>query len=142
MKVAYGDMVLEVDAKTGRARRVTGSVAAGMPRVRAEGYDSKLEQTRARELGFALLAGEIRAWRYHPFTVPIGVQRTYTPDFLVVALDGAITLEEIKGSLKAKNGRDSVTRLHAAAALLPMFRWELWIQKGRARGGWDVTRIG
>ena len=144
MKMQYGDMVIEVDPVTHRARRVleTGGVRPPLVvrRRQTDGYDSKLEDTRARELELERLAGEIRAWRYHPFTVTIGVRRTYTPDFLVVPIHGPLRIEEIKGSLRAKNARDSVTRLHAAAAQLPMLDWVLLVQEGR-RGGWKRMHV-
>lgn len=101
-------------------------------------YDSKLEAARATYLGYLLLAKDIRLVRHHPFTVPLTNSRTYTPDFLVWWEDGRITVEEVKGSVESKNARDSITRLHVAASMFPMFRWHLVL---RIRGVWEERLI-
>lgn len=95
-------------------------------------YDSKLEAARGTYLGYLLLAKDIQKVVHHPFQIDIG-GRLYTPDYLVWWADGRITIEEVKGSLKSKNARDSITRLHVAAALFPMFTWYLILRVGRTR---------
>ncbi len=101
-------------------------------------YDSKLEAARATYLGYLLLAKDIRRVVHHPFTVQLSEHRTYTPDYLIEWLDGRIQVEEVKGSTKQKNARDSITRLHLAAAKLPMFDWRL---TRRVRGQWDEKKV-
>lgn len=95
----------------------------------ANAFDSKLEEQRDRHFSMLMLAGDVKRYRYHPFTMQIGPGKRYSPDFLVEYADGRIVLEEVKGNLKMKNARDSVTRLHVAAGLLPMFVWRLVIGK-------------
>lgn len=137
----YGALPIEVDLTTGRARMVR----AGVPRrirvaeppepaeapARRSVYDSALEAARARYLGLLSLDGEVRQVCHHLFHVELAPGTVYTPDFLVWRGDGSITIEEVKGSLKMQNARDSVTRLKVAAGLLPMFRWVLVTRVGR-----------
>lgn len=149
MKTNYGELDVVIDEATGRATRkrmrggattaleasqvkhvAPGKRALPVPNpapapTAAGGFDSKLEALRDRHLRMLILAGEIKRVIYHPFTVHIGPRRTYTPDFLVEYVDGRIVIEEVKGDLRQKNARDSVTRLHVAAGLLPMFGWRL-----------------
>lgn len=166
MKTQYGDLPIEVDPSTGRAKMVRGgaqarkgnpegpkpsltscrpirgskeSAAGERPAPSPVGaYDSKLEGSRASYLGYLLLAKDILHIKYHPFTIDVGCGRTYTPDFLVWWADGRIVVEEVKGSLKGKNARDSVTRFHAMAALFPMFICNLVM---RPRGQWEEKWI-
>lgn len=100
---------------------------APSPAAAVDEFDSKLEAKRARYWSMLVLSGEIIRFKYHPFTIPIGPERTYTPDFLVEYPDRRIVIEEVKGSLKMKNARDSVTRHAVAAGLLPSFSWRLVI---------------
>lgn len=101
------------------------SSPAPSPSAAVDPFDSKLEALRHRHLSMLILAGEVKRVKYHPFTIAIGPGKKYTPDFLVEYPDGRIVIEEVKGSLKMKNARDSVTRLHVAAGQLPMFSWRL-----------------
>lgn len=95
-------------------------------------YDSKTEAQYAVYLSHLKLAVEILDYRHHPFTflLPGGVK--YTPDFLII--DEHISngppapffeIHEIKGSLKMKNARDSVTRFRIARGLFPWWRFKL-----------------
>lgn len=141
MQTNYG--VMDLEERNGKTRLVRGGVAGtrqGNPAVAVESagsspapspsaavdpFDSKLEALRHRHLSMLVLAGEVKRFQYHPFTIAIGPGKKYTPDFLVEYPDGRIVIEEVKGSLKMKNARDSVTRLHVAAGQLPMFSWRL-----------------
>lgn len=87
-------------------------------------YDSKLEADYASYLWGLVFAGDIRAFSYHPWTflLPGGVR--YTPDFVVWVSEPFVSLvkveiHEIKGSLKMKNARDTLTRLRIAQGLFP-----------------------
>lgn len=145
VRTNYGELDLEtIDGKTRLVQLKAAALQVNPPIVQrdvsggtvyesalngtvlaSEGFDSKLEAKRARHWALLVLAGEIRRYKYHPFTVSIGPKRTYTPDFLVEYPDRRLVIEEVKGSLKMKNARDSVTRAHAAAGLLPSFSWRL-----------------
>lgn len=159
MQTQYGKLPIAIDPATGRAKVVRSGVErhaherTGPPSPRvvlghrrrhqsdaseklasspADAYDSKLEAARGTYLGYLLLAKDIQKVVHHPFTIDIG-GRLYTPDYLVWWADGRITIEEVKGSVKSKNARDSITRLHVAAALFPMFTWYLILRVGRTR---------
>lgn len=150
MKTNYGDLPIRIDggkAQLVRGEGVSGSTAMVAPSqepVRGrqtpsseDGFDSKLEALRHRHLSMLVLAGEVKRFKYHAFSVLIGPGKKYTPDFLVEYADGRIVIEEVKGSLKMKNARDSITRLHVAAGLLPMFGWRVVL--GDAMEERDVT---
>jgi len=65
-------------------------------------------------------------WDYHPMTFNLARGLTYTPDFGLVLSLGVTrryVLVEVKGSWKAKNARDSRTRLLVAAERFQMFEW-------------------
>lgn len=156
MQTNYGQLPLVVDPTTGRAKVVRGGTTAArearpgdkrrdqdkkallvsnpVPSL-TDVYDSKLEAARAHYLGMLALAKDIRQVIHHPFTIELAPNRRYTPDFLVWWADGRITVEEVKGHLKQKNARDSITRLHVAAARLPMFGWMLIV---RVHGQWET----
>lgn len=172
MKTQYGDLPIEMNGSTGRARLVSGGDVRSHTKVgmkfdqkkphptsspvgsekqnRLDGagsnpapapidaYDSKLEQARATYLGYLLLAKDLTRVVHHPFSVELAPKRWYTPDFLIEFPDGRLQVEEIKGHLKQKNARDSITRLHLAAAKLPMFDWRLTM---RIRGQWEERCI-
>lgn len=168
MQTQYGNLPIEIDPSTGRAKMVRGERGGNMrgPHKTAsiqqsadkdasaadasrksgsnpdpssiDAYDSKLEAARATYWGYLLLAKDIRSVVHHPFTVQLSEKRAYTPDYLVEWLDGRLQVEEVKGSPKQKNARDSITRLHLAAAKLPMFDWRL---TSRIRGQWQEQRI-
>jgi hypothetical protein len=84
------------------------------------------------------LGKDVTRFVYHPFTIQLAQKKAYTPDFLIEFPDGRIQVEEVKGHLKMKNARDSITRLHVAAAKLPMFDWRLTM---RIRGQWEERCI-
>lgn len=157
----YGPMQLEEYAK-GKVRLVQGGVDSrpdGRKLQRAtdlsdgrpgkaeatrrspaplDAYDSKLEACRADYLFKLQLAKDVRRVVHHPFTVHLSEKRSYTPDNLIEWKDSRITIEEVKGNIKQKNARDSITRLHLAAAKLPMFDWRLTM---RIRGQWEERKI-
>ncbi len=120
---------------TDEATRLSGVTAE---RPTPSPFDSKLEGYRHRHLTVLQLANEVQRFIYHPFTVPLPGGVHYTPDFLVWWSTGRLTVEEVKGSLKQKNARDSVTRLKVFAGLYPMFACFLILKDGR---GWDERAI-
>lgn len=127
-------------AFTRRERPPSASESAGSNPAPSptHAYDSKLEEARHRYLGMLQLAKDVRRVVHHPFVVPLSEKRSYTPDFLIEWADGRIQVEEVKGSLKQKNARDSITRLHVAAAKLPMFDWRL---TRRMKGEWEERPV-
>lgn len=117
------------DGSVGRLTGKPVSNPAPSPSAAVDEFDSKLEALRSRHFHMLAIAGEVKRFKYHPFTVQIGPGKKYTPDFLIEYADGRLVIEEVKGSLKMKNARDSVTRCHVAAGLLPMFSWRLVISE-------------
>ena len=115
------------DKPNGEAGLTVAGVGSNPAPSLTHAFDSKLEAKRDRHFSMLVLTGDVKRYRYHPFTIQIGPGKRYTPDFLIEYADSRIVIEEVKGSLKMKNARDSVTRLHVAAGLLPMFAWRLVI---------------
>lgn len=135
----YADLDIVVDESTGRARpRKPAESKPKKPIPAPDEYDSSLEAARARHLQALQDAGEVKRWRYHPFRVKIAKDKWYEVDFAVEYMDGTIWSEEVKGSVLAKNARDSITRLHVAATNLPMFRWRLVT---RPDGSWEEKEV-
>lgn|SRR5574340_836437 len=119
-------------------RKGVGNEPVSSPAL-APTFDSQLEADRAHYLYGLQLAGDVKVYVHHPFPVPLAKKGlSYTPDFLVWWADGRITVEEVKGSLKQKNARDSRSRLKMAADKFPMFEWQLVM---RVRREWRVRRI-
>lgn len=163
MRTSLGNLPITIDPVTGQARMVRGGVdvtrkrtasmsvwplhgaAAGITTplpgqetALAPSFDSQLEADRAEYLFRLQLAGEIRQYVHHPYPFPIGNDLIYTPDFMVWWADFSITIEEVKGSLKQKNARDSLTRLKVAACLYPQHQWQLLT---RVRQEWRTRRM-
>jgi hypothetical protein len=96
-----------------------------------DGFDSQLERDYLVELA-------ARGWHVvpHPFTLHLPGGVDYTPDG--IAWDDSYVIEirvyECKGSIKAKNARDSRTRFKIAAGLFPCWPW-VWVTRDR-RGAW------
>jgi hypothetical protein len=141
MKTCYADLDIVVDESTGRARmrRQGEAPVKAKKEVKApDEFDSALEAARARHLQALKDAGEIKRWAYHPFRVKIAKDKWYEIDFIAEYTDGSIWAEEVKGSVLARNARDSITRLHVAATNLPMFRWRLVT---RPDGSWEELEV-
>lgn len=98
---------------------------AKKPAALGEEFDSKLELDFAWELERRRLAGKIAEWRFHPMRFRLAPSVTYTPDFCTKARSDSLELSffEVKGSWKAKNARDSRTRLQIAAYQFQWFDW-------------------
>ena len=60
-------------------------------------YDSRIEAVRMGQLRLSLKAGEIRCWSRQPQFKIGPTEITYRADFLVVGIDGAIWVEDVKG---------------------------------------------
>lgn len=74
------------------------------------------------------LAGEILDWWFEPLTIRLthpetGQPATYTPDFMVLANDGTIYMDDTKGS--GPDDPASIVRIKCAAELYPLFVWRL-----------------
>lgn len=112
------------DAKANPRLRKALGMKEAKPKLRLAGeFRSRLEADRARYLNGLKRIGRIDSWSYEPLTfhLPGGVR--YTPDFMLRTLYPVKTviLEEVKGSWKSKNARDSRTRLKITAGMYPEF---------------------
>ncbi len=127
-----GENRKSVSPVPGRPRGV-GSKPAPSPQ-----YDSKLEARYAQYLHCLKYGKEIDHWHYHPFTLLLPGGIKYTPDFAVCYDSGfvgfyRVEIHELKGHMRMKNVRDSVTRLRIAQGLFP---W-LWFKIiSRSKGQW------
>ena len=103
-------------------------------------FDSQLEVDFARELERWLEDKTIADWRYHPLRFRLAKGVTYEPDFRVLShgIVPRLTFYEVKGSWKAKNARDSRTRLKIAAS---MNQWCGWYGVTREKGVWKFETI-
>ncbi len=107
------------------------------PTAFGEEFDSQLEIEFATLLEARFRRGEIDEWRYHPLRFRIAKNATYQPDFLE-RVGNRFTIWEVKGSWKAKNARDSRTRLEVAAYMYPWFSWKAAL---KGEDGWEFEEI-
>ena len=103
-------------------------------------FDSKLEVDFAHDLERRYCAKEFADWRYHPMRFWLAKGVTYEPDFRILShgMVPKLTFYEVKGSWKAKNARDSRTRLKIAAS---MNQWCDWFAVTREDGEWVFETI-
>lgn len=99
----------------------------GLPRGT---YKSKAEEAYAWHLEVSLRAGQIADWRYEPITLKLGGDTRYTPDFLVIHLDGSVEFQEVKGHM-----RDAArVKLRVAASMYQVFDFTIiWAMHGKFR---------
>jgi hypothetical protein len=96
-------------------------------------YKSKTEREYAGTLEARKLAGEIRLWRYEPFSMELAEGVRFRPDFEVVHNDGHIELVEVKGPYVREDAR---IKFRVAVDKYVEYSW-LWAQ--RQKGGvWDI----
>lgn len=112
-----------------------------VPRLRASrkpgyraGMMGRLEQQYVAEvLEPARSAGAIADWMFEALKLQIGDRCWYTPDFLVVAIDGTLELHEVKGFWRD----DARVKVKAVAARFP-FRF---VAAQRNKGAWTVEEL-
>ena len=92
-------------------------------------YKSKTEARFVQEIAEPRKrAGEIASYTYEAITLRLAPAVRYTPDFLcVVRGEPFPVLVEVKMWMR----EDAWQKLKIAAALYPIFRFELWTYKGR-----------
>jgi len=64
---------------------------------RVPGTMNKTEARYAEHLQMLLLAGEIAAYGFEVVSLKLADKTRYTPDFFVLAADGAVEFHEVKG---------------------------------------------
>jgi hypothetical protein len=85
-------------------RRVPGEMSETEKR-----YDAYLDSQR--------LAGQIDDCGYEPIKLKLAKATFYTPDFMVLHLDGTVEFVEVKGSWKAPHQDKSRVKLKVAAKI-------------------------
>jgi hypothetical protein len=114
---------------------------------------SKLPATRARgstppgvmnksEAAYAasvldpmILAGQLDAWYYESWTLRIGDDLRYTPDWMLIDASGFVSFEDFKGSKRAAGQKRQRVAIRAAATHYPHFRFYLVLQRPKREGG-------
>lgn len=100
-----------------------------MNRTEAE-YAGMLEARKAK--------GEILWWVFEGMTLKLADNTRYTPDFVVMASDGALEIHEIKGGFIREDGW---LKLKVAAGMFP-FRFFLCQKRAKKTGGdWRIRRV-
>lgn len=123
------------------ARRLVGQRAPTPRRSKRRGEMNATEARYAREVLAPLhAAGEIVGWGYETLSLVLSTSPrvTYRPDFVLYLPSGRFEVIEVKGSWRAKNARDSRTRLRIAAGRYPEIRFRAAI---RIRVGWKHEEI-
>jgi len=93
-------------------------------------YKSKTEARFVQEIAEPRQrAGEIAMYAYEAITLRLAPAVRYTPDFLCLVVGEPLpVLVEVKGAYRRE---DSWQKLKIAAALFPIFRFELWTYKDK-----------
>lgn len=112
--------------------RIQGQVAA-VAQPRASKLN-KTEQRYADILEARKLAGTLQAYFVQEVTLKIGDDCRYTPDFLVIENDGALTFIEIKGGFVRE---DAIVKFRAAAK---QFWWARFEMMQLTKTGWQQIR--
>ena len=118
---------------------------------RTDGYASQLECDYAKHL----MDTSVKFW-YEAVTLQVGIDRRFTPDFMIVNLVGriegstglgrtprfalSIEFREVKCRQHAW-ARRGINALHTAALLYPFFRWTL-VTRDKATKAWVHEEIG
>lgn len=94
---------------------------------------NKTEKIHAQKLEAMRRNGTVQEWHYEGLTLKLGDDCRYTPDFLVIYIDGYMELHETKGFMRD----DALVKLRTAARIYP-FRIVLYTLK---KGVWTETSI-
>jgi hypothetical protein len=81
---------------------------------------NKTEAAYAQTLEARKRTGLIHDWKFEKLTLKIADDCRYTPDFMVIENDGAITVTEIKGFWRD----DARVKIRVAAQQFPYFRFQ------------------
>ncbi len=98
-------------------------------------FRSKLEAEYAQMLEAQARSGLIKSWMYEGITVRLADGVRFTVDFNVLALDGSLSMVEVKGPYMRDDAR---IKLRVAARTFSMFGWFLSVKR---KGAWEVTQL-
>lgn len=97
-----------------------------------------LNRVEARYWDRLVLRGDVPWFAAHRFTLLLGPDCRFTPDFSVQRTDGTFEFHEVKGPF-IRTGDDGMVKLRTAASQFPMFRWVL-AQEGKDKS-WTEKEI-
>ncbi len=120
-------------------------LAKGLERKR--GKKNKSEQAYEHYLALEKATGRVLDWWFEPMSLRLsecdaGQPLRYSPDFLVLAADGTVYLDDVKAPLRRGQKFDdpaAVIRIKAAADRYPLFLFR--IVRPIAGGAWDVQEV-
>jgi len=101
------------------------------------GRMNKTEAAYAYRLETLRTAGEIAWYGFEPLKLRLASNTFYTPDFMVMLLDGLIELHEVKGFWRD----DARVKIKVAAERFPMFRF-VAVKKRTKNRGWQTEEFG
>lgn len=100
---------------------------------RKPGTMNKTEAAYAALLESYKKEGDILDYMYEAYTLKLGKDCRYTPDFAVILKDGELEFHEVKGFWR----EDAKAKLRTAARQFPhRFRS---VEKSKSKSGWDIT---
>ena len=80
--------------------------------------------------------------RAHCVRLKLGLNTTYTPDFMVILPGGGIHFHEVKGSWKMPHQDDSRVKIKLAATLYPEFKFFAAVKVPEKKGGgWELEEF-
>jgi hypothetical protein len=120
-------------------------LAKGLERKR--GKKNKSEQAYEHYLALEKATGRVLDWWFEPMSLRLsecdaGQPLRYSPDFLVLAADGTVYLDDVKAPLRRGQKFDdpaAVIRIKAAADRYPLFLFR--IVRPIRGGAWDVQEV-
>jgi len=95
---------------------------------------NKTEQRYAAQLDLEIARGEIATWWWEPVKLKLAPRTYYSPDFLVMRLDGTLEIHETKGHMED----DAAVKLKVTSDLYWCFPVKLVRWK---RGAWHVALV-
>jgi len=96
---------------------------------------TKTEERYAHRLNRMRWADEIYNWRFELLTLKLAKKTRYTPDFVVIGMDGKLQIHEVKGGYIME---DSWVKLKLAAVQwpeIPFYKCQ-W-----TKGEWIITQV-
>lgn len=130
----------KVEAEVRASMRRTISMA-GLPIPRGRraphvpGQMNKTEARYAEYLTRLVLVGQVAHFWFEPFQIVLAPKTTYRPDFLVMASDGTLRFDEVKGLLED----DAAVKLKVAASALWAFPF--WLVREKPINVWHRQEI-
>jgi len=98
---------------------------------------NKLEEKYANYLEGLKVLGEIEDYKYEPIALRLARRTTYTPDFMVMLLDGTLEFHETKGFWE----EDARVKIKVAANMFPFRFLAIKEKPKKSGGGWDIEEI-